>query len=153
MTTERSMTLAQPVLIGIAACAMMLALYFGIVGLISGLDFARDEFLRFRYYLSALAIGFGMQVGLYVHLRNLVSGQDASTRVLAVSGTTSTAAMVSCCTHYLLNVLPVIGVTGLLTFVAQYQIEFFWLGLTFNAAGIFYIARKVLIARKEHAKC
>ncbi len=153
MTTARFMTLAQPVLIGIAACAMMLTLYFGIVGLISGLDFARDEFLRFRYYLSALAIGFGIQVGLYVHLRNMVSGQGASSRVLAVSGTTSTAAMVSCCTHYLLNVLPVIGVTGLLTFVAQYQIEFFWLGLTFNAAGILYIARKVIMARKEHAKC
>lgn len=152
MTTEHPGN-AVPALIGITACALMLGIYFVVVGLISGLDFAIEEFLMFRNYLTALAIGFGIQVGLYVHLRALVARHGASTRVLAVSGTTSTAAMVSCCTHYLLNVLPVIGVTGVLTFVAQYQIEFFWLGLAFNAAGILYIARKVFMARKEHAKC
>jgi len=61
--------------------------------------------------------------------------------------------MISCCAHYLANVAPVIGATGLVTFAAQYQVEFFWVGLAFNAAGIAYITAKVLNARKEHARC
>jgi len=73
--------------------------------------------------------------------------------VVAVSGTTSTAAMVSCCAHYLANILPIVGVTGFLTIVAQYQIELFWVGLAFNAAGILYIVPKIVNATKEHKKC
>ena len=74
----------------------------------------------------------------------------ASGRVVAVSGTTSTAAMVSCCAHYLANIAPLLGVAGFLTVVAQYQIELFWVGLAFNAAGILYVSSKVIKAAKEH---
>jgi Cu+-exporting ATPase len=72
---------------------------------------------------------------------------------MAASGTTSTAAMISCCAHYLTNIAPVLGATGLVTFAAQYQIEFFWLGIAFNAAGIAYIGSKLWDATKEHAQC
>ncbi len=47
-----------------------------------------------------------MQVALFVRLRRLVHEAKASGQVLAASGTTSTAAMVSCCAHYLANVAP-----------------------------------------------
>ena len=73
--------------------------------------------------------------------------------MVAASGTTSTAAMISCCAHYLVNILPVLGVTGFITLVAQYQIQLFWLGLAFNLAGILYIAPKVIKASKEHQQC
>lgn len=73
--------------------------------------------------------------------------------MVAASGTTSTAAMISCCAHYLVNVLPVLGVTGFITVVAQYQVELLWLGLAFNLAGILYIAPKVIQAYKEHKQC
>lgn len=63
------------------------------------------------------------------------------------SGTTSTAAMISCCAHYLANVLPVIGAAGVVTLVAQYQVELFWVGLGFNAAGIVFIGSRVFQAR------
>jgi Cu+-exporting ATPase len=61
--------------------------------------------------------------------------------------------MVSCCAHYLVNVLPVLGFTGFLVVVAEYQVELFWVGLAFNAAGIIYISSKVANASKEHQKC
>jgi Cu+-exporting ATPase len=61
--------------------------------------------------------------------------------------------MVSCCTHYLANIAPIVGAAGLVTFAAQYQVELFWVGLAFNAAGILYITSKVIQATKEHAKC
>lgn len=146
-------TFAKPALFGTAALVLLLAIYFGIVGLISGMSFALDQFAEFWYFIVPLALGFGIQVGLFIHLKELVGQHGASGKVIAVSGTTSTAAMVSCCAHYLVNILPVLGVTGFLAVVAEYQIELFWLGLAFNAAGLLYVSSMVIKATKEHKKC
>jgi hypothetical protein len=50
------------------------------------------------------------------------------------------------------NLLPVLGATGVVAVVAQYQIEFFWLGLLFNAAGVVYVGRKLLQASRHMAQ-
>jgi Cu+-exporting ATPase len=147
------MALVKSLSWGAAGFGLMLALFFGVVSLVSGWDFTLEQFFQFRYFILALALGFGVQVGLYTTLRQLVGQKKMSGRMVAASGTTSTAAMVSCCAHYLVNILPVLGVTGFVTLVAQYQVELFWLGLAFNAAGILYIAPKVVKAYKEHQKC
>jgi hypothetical protein len=42
------------------------------------------------------------------------------------------------------NILPVIGAAGFITVVSQYQVEFFWVGLASNAAGIAYMASRVI---------
>lgn len=143
----------KPLQFGTGAFVLLLGVYFGVVGLISGMGFALDQFAKFWYFIVALALGFGIQVGLYTCLKNLAGRHGASSKVVAVSGTTSTAAMVSCCSHYLVNILPVVGVTGFLTVVAEYQIELFWVGLVFNAAGILYILPKVVDAFREHKEC
>lgn len=142
-----------PLQFGMGAMMSLLAIYFGVVSLISGMEFALDQFAQFWYFIVALALGFGIQVGLYTYLRNLVGQHGTSGKVVAVSGTTSTAAMVSCCAHYLVNILPILGVTGLLTVIAEYQVELFWLGLIFNAAGIGYMLTNVINATREHKKC
>ncbi|EKE14423.1 MAG: hypothetical protein ACD_12C00515G0003 [uncultured bacterium] len=128
---------------------LLIVLYFLLVTLISGRDFAFSQFETFWYYLVSLALGFGLQIGLYTYLKNAIRQKGASKKVLAVSGTTSAIAMISCCAHYLVNILPVLAISGFLSLVGQYQIELFWLGLVFNFAGIIYIARKVLKFRKE----
>jgi len=51
--------------------------------------------------------------------------------------------MISCCTHYLANILPILGTIGVVTFVAQYQTQLFWVGLLFNLGGIVYMISKV----------
>ena len=138
---------------GLVAFAALLALYFAVVGLLSGMAYAREQFATYDVYLVSLAAGFGVQVGLYTYLRRLIASDSASKRVVAVSGTSSTAAMISCCAHYLVNILPVLGATGLVTLAAQYQVQFFWVGLAFNLAGIAYILSKVVPAAREHARC
>ena len=143
----------RPLQFGAGALVLLLAIYFGVVSLISGMDFALEQFSTFWYFIVPLALGFGIQVGLFTYLKNLVGQHGASGKVVAVSGTTSTAAMVSCCAHYLTNILPILGGTGILAVVAEYQVELFWLGLAFNAAGILYVASKVIQATKEHKKC
>ena len=128
---------------GLLGTSLLLVFYFVIVTSISGWNFAQDQFLRFWYFILVLAFGFGIQVGFYSYLKSAVH-QNVSAKVVATSGATSTAAMISCCAHYLVNIVPVLGVTGLATFAAQYQIELFWVGLAFNIGGVLYIANRII---------
>lgn len=142
-----------PAVSGVLAAMLLLAVYFGALTLVSGWAFTVEQFSQFWYYIIPLAAGFGTQVGLFVRLRQLVGASKDSKAVVATSGTTSTAAMVSCCAHYLANIAPVLGATGLMTFAAQFQVELFWVGLLFNIAGIIYVGNKVFKATKEHEQC
>lgn len=145
--------MSRPLMYGTFASAVMLAVYFGALTLVSGWTFTVNQFAQLWYLVVPLAAGFGVQVGLFVHLRDLVGRSRPSGTMVAASGTTSTAAMVSCCAHYLVNVAPVLGATGLVAFAAQFQVELLWVGLLSNAAGIAYVGRQVLKAAKEHEQC
>jgi Cu+-exporting ATPase len=137
---------------GLLAMLALLGVYTAVLVLLSGRAAADEQFEQYWPFVVALAAGFGLQLGLYVYLRRLVHG-PAHGKVVAVSGTTSTAAMVSCCTHYLANLLPIVGTAGLVSLAAQYQVELFWVGLAFNAAGVAYIGSKVVEAARAHAQC
>lgn len=139
----RTILIIRSILLGLAAASALLGAYFLILTAVSDWQFTLDQFFTFWYFIVALALGFGLQIGLFTYLRNAVHAH-CSGKVVAVSGSTSTVAMVSCCAHYLANVLPVISVTGLVAFVGQYQVELFWFGLASNAIGILYIGNKVL---------
>ena len=135
---------------GIIAAGVLLAIYVSLVSLISGFEFMLSQLSSFWYFIIALASGFGIQIGLYTYLKSAIK-QNASSRampaggqVLAISGTTSTAAMISCCAHYLVNLLPILGAVGVITVISQYQIQFFWVGLAFNFAGIVYMLNRVI---------
>ncbi len=137
---------------GLFAFGLLLGVYFGVLTLVSGWEFTLGQFAAFWHFTVALAAGFGVQVGLYTYLRRLTRHGDAAGKIAAVSGGTSTAAMISCCSHYLANVLPILGATGLVALVGQYQVELFWLGLAFNMAGVLYISSKVVQASRHMAQ-
>jgi Cu+-exporting ATPase len=148
-----TIAIARPTGAGVTAFGVLLALYFGVLALVSGWSFTLSQFSEFWYYIVPLAAGFGLQVALFLKLREVVSRAKEAGAVIAASGTTSTAAMISCCAHYLANVAPVLGATGLVAFAAQFQVELFWVGLAFNAAGIAFVGTKLWKASKAHAHC
>ena len=133
---------ARPVLYGTLASVLLLGVYFAVLSLVSGLGFAQNQFASFWYYVVSLAVGFGIQVGLFAHLRAALR-QAQGKKVLVVSGVTSTGAMLACCAHYLANIAPLIATAGIITFITQYQVEFFWIGLAFNIGGIIYMIWKI----------
>jgi Cu+-exporting ATPase len=141
-------SLTRPIFAGALASAALLAIYLIVLSLVSGVDFMISQLTQSWSFVGPLALGFGIQVGLYVHLRDVALHVHHAGNVVAASGTTSTLAMISCCAHYLTNVLPILGVTGLVAMIAEYQIELFWVGLAFNAAGIAYVSSKVYAARR-----
>jgi Cu+-exporting ATPase len=136
---------------GTLGMAALLGVYFLALTAVSGWEFTLSQFFDFWYFVVALAAGFGIQIGLYTYLRNSVRSMDMSGKVVAVSGTTSTAAMISCCAHYLTNILPVVGAAGAIALVAQYQVELFWFGLACNVAGILYTGGRVVKFSRAHA--
>ena len=139
----------KPIVYGSLASGILLGVYFSILSLVSGWGFAKGQFSLFWYFIASLAVGFGIQIGLYAYLKELIKGGQGNGKVLGVTGATSTAAMISCCAHYLANLLPVLGVTGLVTFVAQYQVKLFWVGIFFNIAGIIYMANRIYKFKKQ----
>jgi YHS domain-containing protein len=135
--------LGVPAGAGLLASVVALSFYFGALTLVSGWQFTVEQFVDWWPYIVALATGFGIQVGLFVYLRRVVHAA-ASGKVMVATGATSGAAMLSCCTHYLVNLLPILGATGLVSFVGAYQVELFWFGIASNLAGIAYIGRRVV---------
>ena len=142
--------IAKSTLYGILASATLLGVYFAVLTLVSGWSYALSQFATYWYFIISLVVGFGIQIGLYQYIKSLVQEGRGMGKVVGVSGTTSTAAMISCCAHYLVNLVPILGVTGLVTFVAQYQVELFWVGLASNIFGIGYMATKITKFKKNH---
>ena len=135
---------AKPILFGTLASILLLGVYFAVLTWVSGWSFAQIQFSQFWYFIVSLAVGFGIQIGLYNYLKGQIHGSHGEGKVLGVTGTTSTAAMISCCAHYLVNLLPILGVAGVVTFVTAYQVELFWVGILFNLFGILYITGRVI---------
>ncbi len=135
--------LVKAVFYGLVASLFLLVFYFLVLTFISGWFFTKEQFKDFWYYVVSLAVGFGVQVALFVYLKKAVHQNKGSGKILAVSGTTSTAAMISCCAHYLTTVAPVLGIAGAVSLIAQYQLQLFWVGLAFNMVGIIFISHKL----------
>lgn len=139
----------KSILYGTLASLILLGVYFAVLTLVSGWKFTLSQFTDYWYFIVSLAIGFGIQIALYQYIKNLVHSGQGMGKVIGVSGTTSTVAMISCCAHYLVNLVPILGVTGLVTFVAQYQVKLFWVGIFFNIAGIVYMLSKIIKLKKQ----
>lgn len=134
---------------GLGAAAILLGVYFAVLTAVSGFGFAANQFSQFWYFIVSLAFGFGIQIGLYSYLKAAVHVKDPGGKLLAVTGTTSTGAMISCCAHYLVNILPVLGVSAFASFIGAYQVQLFWVGIAFNLAGIAYMISRIMKFKKH----
>lgn len=135
-----SKILIKPIFYGVLAVLALLIFYTIILTLVSGFSFMMEQFSSYWYFIVPLAIGFGIQIGLFTYIRQMHKKMSAG--MVTATGTTSTLSMISCCAHYLVNLLPILGVTGIITIISTYQIQLFWVGLVFNLAGIIYMASK-----------
>jgi len=134
----------KPVIWGLGGAIILLTIYFVLITLLSGRDYAQEQFLQYWYYIVSLALGFGIQLGLYMYLREKMKN-GCSRGTVAVSGTSTAVAMISCCSHYLATIIPFLGLAGFFSAIGRYQIPIFWVGLVSNAIGIIFSLRKIII--------
>lgn len=127
----------QPIAFGGIAAATLFALYLGLISLAQGWEHATELLAEDLWFVLPIMLGFGTQVGLFTYLRMLRA--SASAGGVAASTGTSTAAMLACCAHHLVDVLPVIGLSGAALLLGAYKAQLLWLGLGMNLAGVAYL--------------
>ena len=128
---------------GILASAGILFFYIFVLTIFQSFEFAISEFRKLWFWIIPLAAGFGIQIGLY----NSILHTAKVNAEIATSGTVSGGSMVACCTHFALNAIPVLGFSGLATFLMSYQKWFFGLGILSNIFGV-----AILINHKNKMK-
>ncbi|MBI4116369.1 hypothetical protein HY449_01355 [Candidatus Pacearchaeota archaeon] len=120
------------ILYGLFAGLGIVVFYILVLTLFENFNFAIANFRGLWYWIFPLAAGFGTQIGLYSSIKH----NATINAEVAASGGISASSMVACCSHFLLNVIPIIGFSGLATFLMTYQKLFFGMGIVSNLIGI-----------------
>ena len=132
---------------GVIAGISLILFYFVIMTVSSAsLSATLSQFKQLWYWMIALSLGFGTQVGLFTHLKSLVKDNrtiNSAGAVTATSTGTSGASMVACCAHHLSEVLPIIGLSGFSIFLTRYQIPIIVFGIVMNIFGIIHMLKTI----------
>ncbi|MCR4327729.1 MAG: hypothetical protein NUV46_04065 [Nanoarchaeota archaeon] len=127
----------KSILWGAFSSLILIGFYVGVITLFQGIDFALLNLRSLWYLIFPLVIGFGIQIGLFVSIK-----QHAQlTGTVATTGGISGGSMIACCTHFLLNVIPLVGASGLVLFLMKYQPAFLSFGIISNVVGITLMVR------------
>jgi len=122
----------KSVLLGVLAGLGLIGFYLGIISIFQGFNFALMNLRSLWYLIFPLVIGFGIQIGLFVSIKN----HAKLTGSVATTGAISGGSMIACCSHFLLNIIPIAGVSGLAIFLVKYQSWFLVFGILSNVLGI-----------------
>lgn len=137
----------KEILSGLAGFFGLLFFYFLVMTLASrSWPATISQFKELWYWMIILSTGFGIQIGLFSHLKNIVKNSQmthGSEAIAATSTGTSAASMIACCAHHLSEVLPIIGLSGFAIFLTRYQIPLIIFGIAMNGFGIFYMVRTI----------
>ncbi len=137
--------------IGVVAGAALLGVYLGIISLAQGPAHALEQLTADAPFAGLIAMGFGTQVALFSELRRVDRRHRAGAVVTAASTGTSGAAMLACCAHHVVDLLPLVGLSAAAVFLDAYRTPLLLLGLAMNGLGIALIGRQLRRARRAGA--
>lgn len=136
---------------GFAGAAVLLGMYLGIISLAQGVEHAFEQLATDALFVGLIAAGFGTQIALFAELRMVDRRHRAAAAVTAVGTGTSAAAMLACCAHHLVDLLPLVGLSAAAVFLNAYRTPLFLVGIAMNVVGIVVIARQLERARRACA--
>ena len=124
---------------------------FLLVGLVQGWSSAVRLLGQDASLALPVTVLFGVQAGLYSHLRILVRVRARGTGALTgASGGTSAASMVACCAHRVADLLPFLGLSAAAGLIAAWKVPLMIVGVAFSLVGIGVILRRIIIYRTRH---
>jgi len=138
-----SSVLKKPLLSGVLGGIFLIAFYFLILIIANSFSHAVSQFLSMWYWVLALSIGFGSQIGLYAYMRYELNARAlaSATNGIAASGGVSATSMAACCAHHLTDVLPLLGLSALSVFLLKFQTPLMLLGLLSSFVGLTMMLR------------
>ncbi len=89
-SAEDSRVQVRPIVFGLLAAGGLLAFYLGLITLAQGWGHAVEQLIEDRWFVGAIAAGFGTQVGLFAYLRSQ-HGRVMAGGVAASTGTSTAA--------------------------------------------------------------
>jgi hypothetical protein len=149
-----------PLTAGVLAAAALLSVYLGTLTLLQSPAHAWEQLTSDGFWVGLVALGFGVQVGLYAFMRALVHVAKASgaTAVTGAGTGTSTLGMLACCAHHVSDVAPLIaltgagGLSGAIGFLTEWKFAFIGLGLAMNVVGILITWRILRECLAHHSR-
>ena len=131
----------SPIVWGVAGGLLIGLLFYLLQAL--GMQSWQGPLYQFRYrwyFILPLILGFAVQAGLFraIHLKTRHGGGG----VLTASGGVSTTAMIGCCLHNLVFLLPILGLSGAVVFFGAYQSYIFLTSIAFVLGGVIYMGWK-----------
>lgn len=141
----------RSIVAGLIGSAALLALYLAIISLAQGVEHAFEQLALDAPFVGLIAAGFGTQIGLFVELRAVDRRHRASAAVTVAGTGTSAAAMLACCAHHVVDLLPIVGLSAAAVFLNAYKTPLFLVGIGMNIIGIVVIARQLQRARRACA--
>ena len=141
----------RSIAVGVLGAAALLGMYLGIISLAQGVEHALEQLATDAVFVGLIAAGFGTQIALFAELRTVDRRHRASAAVTAAGTGTSTAAMLACCAHHLVDLLPLVGLSAAAVFLNAYKTPLFLVGIGMNVIGIVVIARQLQRARRACA--
>ena len=142
---------ARSLVAGVVGAAALLLVYLSIITVAQGVDHAIEQLTADAVFVGLIALGFGTQMALFVELRAVDRHHRASAAVTAAGTGTSAAAMLACCAHHLVDLLPLVGLSAAAVFLNDYKTPLFLVGISMNVVGIVVIARRLDAARQDCA--
>jgi len=136
---------------GVVAAGALLGVYLAIISLAQGVEHAFDQVATDALFVGLIAAGFGIQIALFVELRAVDRRHRAAAAVTVAGTGTSAAAMLACCAHHLVDLLPLVGLSAAAVFLNAYRTPLFLVGIGMNLTGIVVIARQLARARRACA--
>jgi len=142
---------ARSVVIGAVAAGALLLVYLAIVSLAQGVNHAVAQLAADSVFVGPIVAGFGTQVALFAELRAVDRIHRSSAAVTAGATGTSAVAMLACCAHHLVDLLPILGLSAAAVLLNAYKTPIFLLGIGMNVLGIIIIGRQLQRARRACA--
>ena len=134
-------------LAGTLAGAALLAMYLGVISVAQGPAHALEQLAADAWFVAAITVGLGVQVALFAELRAVAQRHHAGAAVAAASTGTSTAEMLACCAHHVVELAPLIGLSAAAVFLNEFKTPLMLLGLAMNVTAIAVILRALRRAR------
>lgn len=140
---------SRSIVAGVVGALALLTIYLGIISLVQGIGHALEQLATDAVFVSLIATGFGIQIALFTELRTVDRRHRAAATAVTAAGTgTSAAAMLACCAHHLVALLPLVGLSGAAVFLNAYQTPIFLVSIAMNVVGIVVVGRQLHQARR-----
>lgn len=123
---------------GFLASLSLLLFYAVTMTVLQSFPAAISQFQALWYLMLPLALGFGIQVGLFTKVRASLLNKGC----VAAGGASGTLGMLACCSHHLVDVLPILGLSATGLFLVQYQIPLLLISLAINLFGILFLLKQ-----------